>query len=158
MTGPLTTVAQGTLRGRSLEGGGVLFAGVPFAAPPLGALRWRAPMAPTPWVGERDASSFGDAPAQIPTPGMPMSASEDCLNLNVWTPSVEGRQPVLVWIFGGGFEGGTASPPLFDGERFMQRTGCVVVAPNYRVGALGVARPRRCRRRPMARFVEPRAS
>ncbi|WP_246281531.1 carboxylesterase/lipase family protein [Fodinicola acaciae] len=133
--------ASGRLRGRAL-GDGLLFAGIPYAAPPVGALRLRPPREVEPWSGVRDAVEFAPAPAQVGFAGMSGlpsigATSEDCLYLNVWTPDVSGRRPVIVWIYGGGFETGSASPPNTDGAALSRGTGCVVVAPNYRIGALG---------------------
>lgn len=136
---PLVQIADGTLRGRALANGGFCFAGIPFAAPPLGPLRFCPPQPVTPWTEVREAISFPPAPLQrpLPLPGLStLETSEDCLYLNVWTPETTGRRAVMVWIYGGGFETGSASPPLTDGERLMQRD-IVVVSVNYRVGALG---------------------
>lgn len=133
----VVAVEQGELRGKALEGKGVrLFAGIPFAEPPVGTRRFRPPAPPRPWSGVRDATQFSPAPIQ-PSAG-PLSISEDCLYLNVWTPDTAGPHPVVVWIYGGGFEGGSGSPPYFNGARLAAR-GLVVAAPNYRVGALGFA-------------------
>ncbi|HWE70319.1 MAG TPA: carboxylesterase family protein [Acidimicrobiales bacterium] len=134
----------GKLRGRRLEPHGALFAGIPFAAPPVGPLRLGRPQPISSWRGYREAGAFPSPPAQPATvlvnavtgPGAP-SNPEDCLYLNVWTPDLDGSRPVIVWIFGGGFEMGSASPPFTDGEGLMRQTGAVIVAPNYRVGALG---------------------
>lgn len=118
------------------------FKGIPFAAPPLGALRWKAPQPVTPWSGVRRTTAFGPACLQDPTmanrmaPGV--SLSEDCLYLDVWTPakSPSERLPVIAWIYGGGFTGGMTSAPLYDGTHFAQK-GVVFVSISYRVGALG---------------------
>lgn len=131
----------GKVRGRALDDG-LVFAGIPYAAPPVGALRLRPPQPVEPWSGVRDAVEFPPAPAQSGYAGMdgPFGAfqsSEDCLYLNVWTPAVSGPRPVIVWIYGGGFETGSASPPMTDAASLSRRTGCVVVALNYRLGALG---------------------
>ena len=126
------------------------FKGIPFAAPPTGENRWRAPQPCENWEGVRDASRFGPISMQwIPglgtdiycrewhvDPDIPMS--EDCLYLNVWTgaKTAEEKQPVLVWFFGGGLQCGYTAEMEFDGERIARR-GIVVVTVNYRVGALG---------------------
>lgn len=117
-----------------------VYKGIPYAAPPVGALRWRPPVAPVAWTGVRNADSFGPA---CPQPGGEMAhgmpQSEDCLTLNVWTGAKPGsteRRPVYVWIYGGGFIGGTGASPEFDGEA-LARKGIVVVTFNYRVGVLG---------------------
>lgn len=117
-----------------------VYKGIPYAAPPVGALRWRAPEAPAAWAGTRDASKFGPA---CPQPGGDMARglpqSEDCLTLNIWTgarPGSAEKRPVYVWIYGGGFIGGTGASPEFDGEALAKK-GIVVVTFNYRVGVLG---------------------
>ena len=142
-TAPTARTTQGTLRGtRPDDGTAALFAGVPFAAPPIGPLRLRPPQLPTPWEGVREATEYRAGPAQRGADGPGGGeTSEDCLYLNVWTPELAGRRPVLVWIYGGGFELGTASPPTTDGAALSRLTGAVVVAPNYRVGALGWLHP-----------------
>ena len=126
------------------------FKGIPFAAPPVGKNRWRAPQPCENWAGVRDASRFAPISMQwIPgladdiycrewhvDPEIPMG--EDCLYLNVWTPAkkAEEKLPVLVWFFGGGLQCGYPAEMEFDGERIARR-GIVVVTVNYRVGALG---------------------
>jgi len=97
------SIEGGTVRGRA-EGDLVSFKGIPFAQPPVGAWRWRAPQPVQPWQGVREASAFGPDPVQPPTPGTaPWPMSEDCLYLNVWRPAADTGQPlpVLVWIYGG---------------------------------------------------------
>lgn len=116
-----------------------VYKGIPFAAPPTGELRWRPPAPVKPWKGVRAADRFGDVcpqPAGDTGPGARMS--EDCLTLNVWTgaKSAAEKRPVLVWMYGGGFIGGTGSNPGFDGEGLAKK-GVIVVTFNYRVGALG---------------------
>lgn len=117
------------------------FRGVPFAAPPIGPLRWRAP-APVPaWNDVRDAKAPAPACLQkgVSMPGEDVPAmSEDCLYLNVWTPSVSpsSRLPVMVWIHGGGFTNGNASMPLYSGEKLAE-SGIAVVTVAYRLGAFG---------------------
>ncbi|WP_405841720.1 carboxylesterase/lipase family protein [Streptomyces sp. NBC_01518] len=140
---PTAHTTHGILRGtRTDDGTAALFAGIPFAAPPIGPLRLRPPQLPTPWAGVREATEYPAGPAQRGADGPGgWETSEDCLYLNVWTPELEGRRPVLVWIYGGGFELGTASPPTTDGAALSRLTGAVVVAPNYRVGALGWLHP-----------------
>ncbi|MEJ0039711.1 MAG: carboxylesterase family protein [Gammaproteobacteria bacterium] len=118
------------------------FKGIPFAAPPVGKLRWRAPQPVKSWSGVRRATAFASACMQNPTslksqaPGI--SASEDCLYLDVWTPARTSRErlPVIVWIYGGGFNGGMTSAPLYDGANFA-RKGVVFVGIAYRVGPFG---------------------
>ena len=136
--GPITetTVAQGTLRGVA-AGPLAVFKGVPFAAPPVGNLRWRETQAPASWSGVRLADKFSPACFQKVTRAVP-SVSEDCLYLNVWTPaqSRTAKLPVLLWIYGGGFQNGAASNPEYDGEA-LARKGIIVASFNFRVGALG---------------------
>jgi carboxylesterase type B len=119
-----------------------VFKGVPYAAAPVGGLRWRAPRAPASWKGVRAADQFGPQCPQRPM-GPPGAAirppmSEDCLTLNIWTGAQSGkeRRPVFVWIYGGRFSGGSGSQALFDGEG-LARKGLVVVTFNYRLGPLG---------------------
>ncbi len=115
-----------------------VFKGVPFAAPPVAELRWKAPAPVTPWQGVRKADQFGNLCPQRQQAGANNTLSEDCLYLNVWTGAASGaeRRPVFVWIYGGGFSGGSGSSPQLDGEN-LARKGIVVVTFNYRLGALG---------------------
>ena len=126
--GPVRGVA--TPQGRA-------FLGIPYAAPPVGPLRWRAPQPPAPWVETRDATVAG---ANCPQPALPGSGrqSEDCLTLNVYTPAdmkPGERLPVMTWIYGGGYVFGYASQ--YDLSRMAQAQHVVTVAMNYRLGALG---------------------
>jgi para-nitrobenzyl esterase len=134
----VTTVADGTLRGVTVSGG-YDFLGLPYAAPPIGNLRWRPPRPATGWRGVRDATRFAPSCPQ-PTQGNPFLPpgvlSEDCLYLNVYTPTLRwaAHRPVLVWIHGGGFtEDGARN---YDGSK-LAADGTVVVTINYRLGALG---------------------
>lgn len=123
-----------------------LYRGIPFAAPPVGDLRWRPPKPAQPWQGVRESFTFGAAAPQKPVPllaafpGMTLNAktNEDCLYLNVWTPAKRSGDPlpVMVWIHGGGYTFGSASQPLYDGTRLARR-GVVFVGINYRLGPLG---------------------
>ena len=119
-----------------------VFRGIPFAAPPVGDLRWRPPEQPTHWEGVRRADRFGPMCPQAPTDaaatGVDVPMSEDCLYLNVWTKAAAStdRRPVLVWIYGGGFREGTGAHPRYDGEH-LARQDVVVVTFNYRLGAFG---------------------
>ena len=124
------------------------FLAVPFAAPPVGELRWRPPVAPQPWTGVRQAADFsaqswqpvleGMGPLQFAFNAEGGERHEDCLYLNVWTPGLDNRKrPVLVWIHGGGFSGGTGGTPIYDGTALARRGDAVVVTINYRLGALG---------------------
>jgi para-nitrobenzyl esterase len=132
---------QGTLRGLS-RAGHHAFLGVPFAAPPVGELRFAPPRAPAAWAGVRDATAYGaSAPQELkPVPGFTATGptSEDCLYLNVYTPACDGaKRPVMFWIHGGGFSLGSGSEPTYDGGALAVRGDVVVVAINYRLGALG---------------------
>ncbi len=133
-------VAQGELEGKDEQGLRV-FRGIPFAAPPVNALRWREPQPVASWSGVRKADQFGPACAQGQAGAdgkLPAGISEDCLYLNVWTPAQNAREklPVLVWVYGGGFSGGRTSDPLFDGAP-LARKGVVYVSLAYRVGVMG---------------------
>jgi para-nitrobenzyl esterase len=118
------------------------FKGIPFAAPPVGELRWKAPQPVKPWAGVKQADTFAPAPMQAASMGgAPVTkpnVSEDCLYLNVWTAarSVSERRPVMVWIYGGAFSAGMTSVPVYDGTRFAQQ-GVVLVSIAYRVGPFG---------------------
>ncbi len=118
------------------------FKGIPFAAPPVGELRWRAPQPVKPWEGVRIANTYAPGPMQPALVAIAMGGganlSEDCLYLNVWTPakSADERLPVMVWIYGGGFISGLTSVPVFDGTRLAQK-GVVLVSIAYRVGPFG---------------------
>lgn len=125
----------------------ISFKGIPFAAPPVGPLRWKAPQPAAKWTGVLKADHFGASCMQGPnTPMGPWTkeymyvtpASEDCLYLNIWTPkaSAGAALPVLVYIYGGGFSSGSGDVPVYDGEA-LARTGMVVVTFNYRVGPFG---------------------
>ena len=129
----------GSVSGTQISGGIVAFKGIPYAAPPIGRLRWRAPQPPAPWSGIRDASHFGDdcmqTPYVIPTG---QKASEDCLTISLWTTpnDRQAHRPVMVFIYGGAFIGGSSAYPLYDGAG-LAREGVVVVSFNYRVGIFG---------------------
>jgi para-nitrobenzyl esterase len=133
---PVATVSSGALRGITTSGG-YAFRGIPYAAPPTGDLRWRPPRPPASWNGVRDATQYAPSCPQKPSPFQPPGPqSEDCLYLNVSTPTLnrDARRPVLVWIHGGGF---TQDGALnYDGTKLAE-TGTVVVTINYRLGALG---------------------
>jgi para-nitrobenzyl esterase len=126
-----------------------VFKGIPFAAPPVGDLRWEQPQPAADWQGVLEADHWGDSCVQNPAPerfpvnsatDMPDSPgiSEDCLYLNVWTPATtaQTRLPVMVWVYGGAYNEGGGSAPFSQGDR-LARHGVVVVTFNYRVGALG---------------------
>jgi len=137
---PVVRAQQGALVGVAADGV-ESFKGVPFAAPPVGPLRWRAPQPPAAWEGERPATDYGAICIQPPSngdPGVgPLPMSEDCLTLNVWTPEERGEPlPVMVWIHGGGYNNGSGTAALYDGSNLARR-GVVVVTINYRLGRLG---------------------
>lgn len=125
----------GILQGKT-EDGLTVYKGIPFAAPPVGDLRWRAPQPASKWEGVKQAFEFAPGPIQGGNP--PSGKSEDCLYLNVWTPakSANDKIPVLVWIYGGGFGAGATSEKNYSGENLAKK-GVVLVSIAYRVGQLG---------------------
>lgn len=130
----------GALRGQN-DGVVESFKGVPYAAPPVGELRWKPPVAQAPWAGVRTAAAYSPACLQPSSPiafykDDPPSQSEDCLYLNVWAPVGAAKAPVIVWIHGGSLMLGTASSPHHDG-RALAAKGAVVVTINYRLGVFG---------------------
>lgn len=139
-TNPATvTFRDGTLHG-ALVDGVQSFLGIPYAAPPIGALRWQPPQRPAPRADARDATQYGAACVQGEDRlfGLtPKRRSEDCLYLNVWAPPhPSGPLPVMVWLHGGAHRIGTAALPTYDGRRLASR-GVIVVTLNYRLGYLG---------------------
>lgn len=145
----LVSVEGGQISGKMDSSGQVkIFKGIPFAAAPLGDLRWKAPQPVQPWEGIRVCTENPPAPMQNPpVPFFAWSAeflipsepiSEDCLYLNIWTAAekTDEKRPVMVWIYGGGFGSGGSTVPLYDGEELAKK-GIVVVNINYRVGMLG---------------------
>ena len=149
---PTTATESGAISGVR-ENGLSVYKGVPFAAPPVGDLRWRLPMQVAPWTGTRKAEVFAPACMQVGVsmPGeTPPAMSEDCLYLNIWTPAKNAHEglPVIVWIYGGGYINGSASMPLYWGDRLAQQ-GVIVVTIAYRVGPLGfLAHPELTRESP----------
>jgi para-nitrobenzyl esterase len=137
-------IANGVLESTAAPKDGVrTFKGIPFAQPPVGDLRWREPEPVKNWTGVRNADQFGPRCMQRTSPGADYwfrsnGMSEDCLYLNVWTPAKSGNEklPVLVYIFGGGFQNGDGSEPRYDGES-MARQGLVAVSVNYRTNIFG---------------------
>ena len=138
------TTRYGKIAGEEQDGLYV-FKGVPFAAPPVGPLRWLPPQPPASWNGVREAGGFGPTAPQNPSLLAAMKTdgeqSEDCLYLNVWTPGADrARRPVMVWIHGGGFSTGGAAQSIYDGRTLARRGNVVVVTINYRLGPLGFLR------------------
>src|SRR6188768_2220342 len=134
----VATVTGGAVSGVT-EAGISVFKGIPFAAPPVGDLRWKAPAPAKPWAGVRKADAFANACMQAPnTQGNTAPVSEDCLYLNVWTPAkaANAKIPVLVWIHGGGYVGGSTSTSMYDGTGFAKK-GVVLVSLAYRLGPFG---------------------
>jgi para-nitrobenzyl esterase len=115
-----------------------VFKGIPYAAPPVGELRWRAPQPVALWQGVRKADEFSAICMQAAAPGSTANMSEDCLYLNVFTAAQRAgeKRPVMVWLHPGGYNSGSGSQPAYDGERFASK-GVVIVTINYRLGALG---------------------
>jgi len=131
---------------RGLERHGIsVFRSIPFAAPPVGSLRFRPPVPVAPWTEPYDAIRFGPVAPQLPSPLEAMLGAPDpvvdeaaCLTLSVFTPAADdARRPVLFWIHGGAFVNGTGGSPIYDGTRFAQHGDVVVVSVNYRLGAFG---------------------
>jgi para-nitrobenzyl esterase len=139
-------VEQGLLAGMNGSSADIrVYRGVPFAAPPVGDLRWKAPQPAAKWQGVRKAAEFSNACWQTPYPAaaaiyqaMLPGLSEDCLYLNIWTParSAKDRLPVMVWIHGGGFTRGFSGTSSYNGE-VLARKGAVIVTINYRLGIFG---------------------
>ncbi|RRB11270.1 carboxylesterase/lipase family protein [Larkinella knui] len=145
----IVEIASGRIEGTTTKAGDIrVFKGIPFAAPPVGNLRWKAPQPVKAWAGVRKCTAFGPSPMQDkPAPFRYWSSEflipeapigEDCLYLNVWTGarSAAEKRPVLVYIYGGGFRSGGAGCAIYDGEA-MAKKGVVFVTVNYRVGVFG---------------------
>ncbi len=140
--GPQIALPQGTVEGIS-QYAVDSFKGIPYAAPPVGALRWRAPQAPASWQGVRVADRFAPDCMQVPVSWddapSTVKPAEDCLYLNVWRPAAAAagqKLPVMVWIHGGGFVNGGTSPDIYDGSAFA-KDGVILVSINYRLGRFG---------------------
>ncbi|TKB25256.1 carboxylesterase family protein [Desulfopila sp. IMCC35006] len=138
---PVVKTRSGLVQGIN-EDGATVFKGIPYAKPPRGELRWRAPQPLEHWSGTYNATEFGHDCMQAPLPGddapLRSSPSEDCLFLNIWKPEGEPTTPlpVLVWIYGGGFVNGGSSPAMFSGHEFAKKN-IVAVSFNYRIGRFG---------------------
>lgn len=133
---------SGTVQG-AVADGVASWKGIPFAAPPVGSLRWRAPQPAAKWSGVRKATEYGHDCMQVPFPSdaapLGTTPAEDCLVLNIWKPAnaTKGKKlPVMFWIYGGGFVNGGASPPTYSGAE-LAKQGIMVVSANYRVGRFG---------------------
>ena len=141
----IVSTVSGKLEG-SYQNGLYIFKGIPFAAPPLGDLRWMPPQSINPWQGVRAAKEFGPIAPQALLPGgpivhTPQVQSEDCLFLNIWTPGLDNaKRPVMVWIHGGAFTMGSGSEANYDGRKLAAKGNIVLVSINYRVGMLGFLR------------------
>jgi para-nitrobenzyl esterase len=136
-------IANGLVEGTTSPDSKIhIYKGIPFAAPPVGDLRWRPPQPPANWDGDRQATEFGSRCMQgriySDMVFRDKGPSEDCLYLNVWTPASDAtaKLPVMVWIYGGGFAAGASSEPRQDGEHLAKK-GVVVVSFNYRLGVFG---------------------
>ena len=137
--GPVRSTQAGEVAG--VDGDVLSFKGIPYAAPPVGDRRWRLPAPPQRWKGVRQAAQFGAdcfGDARLRQGSLAPNMSEDCLYLNVWTPrdAGVGKRPVMVWVYGGSFIGGTSAMPLYDGAA-LARKGVVVVTFNYRTNIFG---------------------
>lgn len=136
---PQVRIDTGTVVGTT-EDKTLAFRGIPYAAPPVGPLRWKAPVAASRWTNLRDASRYGAACPQAPDHKEAWAQvgqqNEDCLFLNVWRPKRAGTYPVMVFLHGGGFTYGAAGVPLYEGAHLAER-GVIVVTMNYRLGRLG---------------------
>ncbi len=143
-TEPIAEIDSGKVRGLLLANGVTAFHAIPYAAPPLGFLRFAAPQPVAPWTDVRDCTQRGASPPQGPSRldavmGIaPFTQSEDCLTVTVWTPAVDSRKrPVFYWLHGGAYQSGGATQVFYDGANLARAGDMVVVGVNYRLGALG---------------------
>jgi len=141
-SGPVVDAPSGAVRGTA-EGDLQVFRGIPYAVPPVGAMRWRPPAPMQRWKTVRDATTFGPACVQpqgksvsVYSPAAPLPVSEDCLTLNIWAPKNAKNAPVFFWIHGGALVTGSSREATYDGKRMAER-GVIVVSINYRLGVLG---------------------
>jgi para-nitrobenzyl esterase len=132
---PPLRIDSGLIAGTTRAGVNRYF-GIPYAAPPVGVLRWQAPQPAKPWDGVRTADAFGPVCRQT-VDWIKEPQSEDCLSINVWTPAKPGKYPVMVWIYGGGFRGGSGSQMGPDAGNGIVARDVILVTMNYRVGVLG---------------------
>jgi len=139
---PVVDAPSGAVRGAA-EGDLNVFRGIPYAVPPVGAMRWRPPAPMQRWKAVRDATAFGPAcvqpqgkSASVYSPAAPLPVSEDCLTLNIWAPKNAKNAPVFFWIHGGALVTGSSREATYDGRRMAER-GIIVVSINYRLGVLG---------------------
>ncbi|KOV04225.1 carboxylesterase/lipase family protein [Streptomyces virginiae] len=142
---PRVRTGAGVVEGRTGTDGIAVFRGIPYAAPPVGALRFAPPAPPAAWDGVRQAAAFGPTAPKVPYPATfaalltdPEIPGDDCLNVNVWTPEPApgAGLPVMVWIHGGAHTRGSSAVPVYDGTAFA-RDGVVMVSFNFRLGVLG---------------------
>lgn len=138
----VVSIDTGEIQGAT-QGSVEYFKGVPFAAAPVGDLRWRAPQPVNSWTGVRQATAYSADCMQVPFPSdaapLGTAPAEDCLYLNVWRPAgtrADAKLPVMFWIYGGGFVNGGSSPAVYDGSKFAER-GVILVSANYRLGRFG---------------------
>ena len=141
-SGPVVDAPSGAVRGTA-DGSIEVFKGIPYAVPPVGAMRWRPPAPMQRWKSVRDATAFGPAcvqpqgkSASVYSPAAPLPVSEDCLTLNIWAPKNAKNAPVFFWIHGGALVTGSSREATYDGQ-LMARRGVIVVSINYRLGVLG---------------------
>ena len=132
-------IAEGYLRG-CMEQDVLCWYGIPYAEPLQGLGRIRAPQPRRPWVGVRDARQFGcSVPQEVPAFLGVENMGDDCLNLNIWSPRVQGKRPVMVWIHGGGYLNGSSSQSMYRGHPWARDHDVIIVSINYRVGLVGFA-------------------
>jgi len=135
---PVVATASGKVEGIQTKNGVLAFLGIPFAQPPKGDLRFAPPVEVTPWDGVLAAKKSGPAAPQPSDPAAKFTQDEDCLNLDIWTPGVDGRKrPVIVYIHGGAFMLDRSGEPTYDGANISKRGDIVLASINYRLGALG---------------------
>jgi para-nitrobenzyl esterase len=142
VNGAIADTRYGKVEGAT-KGDVLVFRGIPYARPPAGDLRYRAPQPPVPWADVRNATRYGPMAHQNPSPleqalaGGRLDTADECLTANVWTPGLDGSRPVMVWIHGGAFVGGSGSTPWYRAASLAHKADVVVVTFNYRLGSLG---------------------